>query len=139
MKVVVDRKRWLRGKLMGIKRVKNLTSYLYDSDSKCMCCLGFASRAGGLDLRRIKDIGTPAGVVKDSAYPTRSVKSIPKVLLKLLTIRKFRDGGVNTVDDSLICSKLMSINDEEDITETEREEKLVREGKKAGLQFTFIN
>src|ERR1700722_8114543 len=88
---IVDRKRWYRGKGQD-------DSWLLNRNNK-MCCLGFYAEACGVDHKSMRDIPSPEGVAH---WKTK------------LVIKRY---GRN----NLTCNNMMSVNDDEDINDSERE------------------
>lgn len=118
--VVIDRETWGRGNGHGY-------GTLWKSDDT-KCCLGFACLAVGLVKDDIYEESTPAEV--NQAMNDSQIGQ----LSDLLNVYDF-----NKYTDSDISNNLMAVNDSKDITEEEREENIVDLGKKAGINFTFVN
>lgn len=106
----IDRKRWCRGGKHG-------ESFLLNAQD-AMCCLGFACKKLGVPKEAL-DHSTPASV--DKKYSSK---------LGLLVNRKGRDRG-DTV-------KAVKLNDDLDLTEEDRENKLVPVLKRLGFDVTFV-
>lgn len=124
----VYRDRWLRGLKAGSSKSINLDdneSALYHSPTKTMCCLGFLARTAGLKVEDIKDCPTPnsvhSGIMAESRFP--------RILWGEDTKRIDRD--------TYLCKKIAGINDNESLSDKEREEFLVKEFKEAGVKVTF--
>lgn len=115
MKVVVDRKTWLRGE-------GGENSYLKRDDGK-MCCLGFACVQAGLDKDDIAGRYSPADVIE------RGIR-LPAGVFSLVS---------PSGSDSQVCESLMLTNDDKHYLDEEREAKLITLGKEVGLEFEFIN
>lgn len=118
LKVTVDRRRWLRGE-------DSVASSLFDDVNKKMCCLGFATRACGCSIDKIRNQASPACVVFD--YTNTKER-----LARFLTAK-------NESENSGTTGRMMEINDATDISDAEREDLLKRLGKKLNIQFTFVN
>jgi hypothetical protein len=88
MKLVIDRKLWLRGE------GSDCSSLLRDKDRK-MCCLGFLCLANGLSEQDIIDIQTPGNLSERRREP------LPGTLRWLID-----ENG-----DSKDCAELMRFND----------------------------
>ncbi len=138
VKVVVDRKTWLRGE--GPSK-----SALLREDGK-MCCLGFASRVCGYTTEQIFEKKTPVDAYSSAGnhYPPSFINVIEDSL------------GCKTSVHNELVSNMMAINDrklEEDankvfeldgediyITDEEiREQTLVKLGRKVGLELQFVD
>jgi hypothetical protein len=120
MKLVIDRKRWMRGEGSG---------YLFDSETKKMCCLGFDLRAGGMRADAIRDYGCPSSVASKPSFPESSL---------WLVEQKTTDNGTYTVEsrDGL---QLMELNDKKELSESERESGIAAIFAKHGVEVEFIN
>lgn len=55
--LTISRKRWLTAK--DIDEGKRLYSWLYRSEDRKMCCLGFLGRACGAKVSQLRNIGEP--------------------------------------------------------------------------------
>ena len=112
LKVEVNRKRWGRGTGDG--------SLLRDGK---MCCLGFVCRKVGLSAEEIKHTGEPIDVVVG--------EKVPKAMRGLYN--KKLDGR------SKVCRALVRYNDDSVLSDKQREKKIISYGRKAGIEFTFVN
>jgi hypothetical protein len=104
-------------------------SMLYSSDTKKMCCLGFACEAAGVPKKHIT--GVP--------YPYQ-LRIIPESLEKLV------DRGKGFVEQSNISALLTNANDNSRYTLVPRfmtmaakEAYLIEKGREAGIEFTFVD
>lgn len=88
-------------------------SYLRRKSDEKMCCLGFAAFECGVELSDIVDHRTPYDFEVGYNWP------VPPT---------WNGGGYE---------RLMNINDDLDLTEIERERKLIGAGKEVGLEFEF--
>jgi hypothetical protein len=122
LNVTVKRKGWRRGK-------GGYTSKLRREDG-LMCCLGFACRAAHISAKNIAGIADPAELVN------RRVR-FPTSLSGLIVPP--HAGHPHFADITPVCDELIRTNDDEDITDRKREQKLARLGKKAGIAFTFVD
>ncbi len=77
-----------------------------------MCCLGFTC----------EQLGTPKGILFGVAYPEDLDKDNP-----------LKDKNIDSI------SSMISTNDDKDIDDIEREEKLKELAKEIDLEFEFIN
>lgn len=126
--LIIDRKRWLRGGDGG-----GYSSYLFRDEDKKMCCLGFWCRSRGLSIDRIRDISSPIEVLNnfDRKDQTKTKTKTISLLSPLLT--------KNADNDNKICSLLMINNDNNKISEEERERRIGRDFAKIGIKVKFIN
>lgn len=106
----INRKKWLRGE------GSEYSSLLRTEDGK-MCCLGFLGLACGGTKKQIESCDSPAGT-----YGPKW----PSALLH-------PDTGL----DSTTCEELMKVNDNEDLTDTERESRLKKIFKEIGIKVVF--
>lgn len=111
IKVEIDRKRWYRGKGddLGMLRLRNGKQ----------CCLGFAARVLGCRAKEILN------------------KFMPEYLDRELTgLSKSVDGYIDNTEFSNSAAKA---NDDETITDKQRERQLKTLARKAGFDFQFVN
>jgi hypothetical protein len=91
------------------------------------CCLGFACTAAGLSDVAIRNKPTP-----------HNLPSVPDSLSGLALICEDSLFGaeyaLNTLQDALIVT-----NDHTELSDTEREARLMDYGARAGLAFTFVD
>jgi len=116
MKFEIDRKRWLRGEGSVNSRL------LRPSDQK-MCCLGFKAKALGLSDDTISNIPSPI--------------SIPNI--------NFEQWGVTGLGRYAVIAELGDMycllfvtNDVRNISESEREERLIKLFAEIGDEVTFV-
>lgn len=117
IKVVIDRKKWCRGGKGGKGGKSALVNGL-----KNMCCLGFLGAACGFSKVEMYLVPTPEAMkIEDerSKWPE-------------LICDPF---GYNTS----ITEKLIDVNDDSILKERTREKNIITLGKKAGINFQFIN
>lgn len=115
-KVIVPRSQWLRGK-------SGHNSMLFDPDTNTGCCLGHAlSQICEVPLASMGYLTSPASVVHKMTVPENLVTT------------HAADYLVNSVK----CALLMKINDDTEITDTEREAALIDGGVDVGIEFSFI-
>jgi hypothetical protein len=127
LKVTVDRKWWLRGE--GASG----SALLRKSDGK-MCCLGFAAKAAGCVNDEIEGLTSPVKVFNNEP------SEFPAELDGLLYPGTTADGGedVDEKVNSEVCCRLMGNNDDESMTEREREDAIKWEGVKIDIEFEFV-
>ena len=117
MKLVIDRTKWFRGKSRG--------SRLYRKQDGKMCCLGFLSLACGYTVTEIRQHRTPF-----SLWDTTGEWRFPIC----------REEQSSSLDDlRYIYGNLMITNDDEGISEPEREKQVTAEMKKLDVNVDFIN
>ena len=120
--VPVDRRTWLRGE----GAVKSCL--LRPKDGK-MCCMGFVAKVKGYSDEQICGMSCPCALAK--IYDT-----LQEPLLSIVA----KDKSIPFVaDHAQVCSRLMLFNDNDGITDAEREEKLIAAGKEIGIRFEFFN
>ena len=123
--IIIKRHKWSRGNLYNnallIGRNVIEVAFLTKNTSPLkkripklgtMCCLGFACLALGATRKEIKN------------------RALPKFVERLLP-------GLNRQDDEDWCAEAATINDDEKITDEEREEKLVSLAAENGFKFVF--
>lgn len=119
LKVVIDRKRWLRG---GGVEGDTLDSCLLNKSGK-MCCLGFAARAARVRKKDILGVASPAGLFQ-------TLGKLPRSLMRLL------GSGSKDHYNSDLCGELMEANDSL-VNDSYREARIEKLGLKVGLEFSF--
>lgn len=87
-----------------------------------MCCLGFVGETCGIPLARLQNQSSPGA--------TSNCAGWPETLFK-------HDAAYNRMADSLIAEKLMTHNDNADVTAKKRETLIAKLGLAAGIRFTF--
>lgn len=98
-----------------------------------MCCLGFFALKQGLTRKEILHVGQPDGVFTEKCLPAERASWVK---------RKFQGLVIGKVTDpraTRVCNKLMRVNDDTYISDTERESKLTRLFAKIGWKPRFIN
>lgn len=115
MKLIIDRKRWLRGEGPGPSRL------LREEDNK-MCCLGFYSLAKGATEAQIYGLRVP-----------NQSKELCKLMPELI---RTDNGTVLSSDNTL---ELMVYNDCRIHAEVTRESKIKEHFKNIGVEVEFIN
>lgn len=109
MKVVVNRKTWLRGEGED-------NSGLYRSSDGKMCCLGFAGIVCGYNIDELDDNKTPIGVNDISKWPDN-----------FFEIDEHQSPNYpHAKESSRFVNKAMAVNDDADFTDIEREAKLTQ-------------
>lgn len=113
LKVVVDRTKWYRGKGGDNSRLRN-------SDG-LMCCMGFAALASHEGVKESDILGHPtiAVALRFGEFP-EEVNCLP-----------FWQNWVEH-------RHLYSINDHPKLAPSERERRLIEEGLKVGIEFSFV-
>lgn len=111
MKLVIRRKKWVRGFYPG-------GTYLRNEDGT-KCCLGFFANALGIKSDRITRVGEPIEV---------SSSLWPKWLVPHTSIALHADSE---------CAVLIGLNDDGNISEKEREKKIAAIFKKHGVEVVY--
>lgn len=122
--LTIDRAKWVRGNIGGDSALLNQKGN--------MCCLGFACRASGFAAKTIDQVGTPGGLTVYAK--TKSAKRHRKIKLGNL-VAVDSNGNVADSDET---SHAVSVNDDGDLTEAEREQKLKPILKKLGFAAKFV-
>lgn len=117
--LVIDRKRWMRGRGSD-------DSYLYNTENRQMCCLGFYLRHCGVSLDGVRDQRSPADVLEHS-----KTKRVPA----WLAAANDDDGEMNT--DT--CFMLMTFNDDKHAAEKDRENAIKAIFRKHNVTVKFVN
>lgn len=122
--LVIQRSKWLTPDKMRISETSDYISMLLDTkNNDLMCCLGFYCVEAGCSKDKIADIGTPG-------------------MLRMLI------PGLTTHPDDMLpglyistnfTSSAMTINDNEDISNTEREQQLIELFRQEGITLSFID
>ena len=111
MDLVIQRSKWLCGDYEN--------SMLYRPKDGKMCCLGFLACTVGYSIESIDGHGTPAEVdIGEDYFPSTLV----------------RNG-----EDTPLCSSLLKVNDNPDLTQSARESILRDLFKTIDIQVCFIN
>ena len=124
--VIVQRSRWLRGDIK--------TSLLRDGSGQ-MCCLGFACLALGINKNEIFGRLTPAEIAESSGPNSFTTTRLRDALL-------VDADPYNIFVNAGTTRRLMVTNDApvgQFSADTEREEYIIREGAKIGLNFSFVD
>lgn len=116
---VVRREKWMRG-------LNKYDTRLLDDDGK-MCCLGFVCVQCGMAPETIHDLGTPEDV---ASYDCGSPEPVTGVL-------GFYDDERGRWCDNALTRDAISINDDGDIDDAERERRLSELFAKHGYEMVF--
>lgn len=112
----VRRKKWARGG-------KNGEAALLNQDGN-MCCLGFAAcQISRIRRSELADEGEPQNVYKDKSF--------------LTDVERYDDNVDVTNND--LASKAMTINDNEKLSENEREKRLTKLFRKHNIIIKFVD
>lgn len=114
--VVVSRKKWLRGEGEG---------FLFRSDDKKMCCLGFMCKAAGATEQDMENLSVPSEL-----YERKQIEA--GFCLKDSTNLDF------SCNDDWIF-EAVNYNDRSDITRDEREKHLKRVFNQQGISVKFVD
>jgi hypothetical protein len=101
-KFTVERSKWLRGNPQ--------TSVLLDGDTGKMCCVGFLSRACGLEKRTISEQGTLSELANRGGSSAKAV-SRRKVLAQFLKDLKGRAWRSAKYANSNVAQEIYEAND----------------------------
>ena len=118
-KFKVKRSKWFRGQGSD-------DSFLLNNEGQ-MCCLGFYSAACGIKKSYLKNEEAPGEINSD-------IQNQWQTFL-------LNDSDIDTEEqykiDSWACTQLMKINDDENMSDTEREEKLTKLFANDGIEVKF--
>lgn len=98
-----------------------------------MCCLGFFALKQGLERDEIRDVGQPDGVFMERVLPPLRAPWIKRRLKGLVT------GKVSWPKATRLCTDLMRVNDDETLSDAERESRLTRLFAKLGWKPRFVD
>jgi hypothetical protein len=122
MKLVIDRKTWLRG---------DPASYLLREQDGKMCCLGFLSLQCGVTKEKMMGLATVA-VGADANAEFRQ-----GALASLAQVNKYARDPDAPYKNTDIADALMEANDDTLLSDAQREESLVELFKKIGVDVEF--
>jgi hypothetical protein len=130
MKLTIDRAKWLRGEGSGSSLL------LRERDGK-QCCLGQLGFACGLTSAQMMNTGAPSviHIASESDPDSESNR-------KAIWSRQVKEAGLLFLyDDNLspYCFDLMETNDDRELDEDYREERLTYLFAKIGIEVEFIN
>lgn len=115
LKLIIKRSKWLRGETEE-------DSQLLSPNTGKMCCLGFLARQCGYTAKDIKGILTPEDVANTSKF-------IPRLI-------KVNEGVFN---NTKLCNTFMDINDASEITDYQREKRLIKWFKHLKVDASFVD
>jgi len=124
-KLTIQRSKWLRGEGPG-------QSYLIRRTDQKMCCLGFFGLACGLNPERMTDVGSPIGI------PLMLKETYSKVWSSKVPEAKFlfsAGGGGHSES----ANDLMNVNDNNNLTESDREREITAIFAKNGIEVVFTD
>ncbi len=125
MKLVIKRSEWARGSVKDTERVANL---LYAKQDGTRCCLGFLGNACGYTDQELQGYGLPSDVVNDAGLYNKWGRFL---------LHGCDENNRRT--DSLIVDDLIEINDDTNITESEREADIAEIFAKHGVEVEFVD
>lgn len=120
MKLTIDRNTWLRG-------TGSANSYLLRKSDGRKCCLGFLACSLGASQDQIENIAAPNFTNYKLNWPHGLVTSTQDYI------------GVDNYPNNYIGNVLMLINDNDKISDLERETQLINIFKQIGIEVEFIN
>ncbi len=118
MRFEVKRSEWYRGWVSESALLVVPDKRAEDEPDKKRCCLGFFANACGISDEQILDRQEPAGV--------------PKV------VSDFANQDWNNLDSTL-SGDMMSVNDDENLSDKDREERLIVLFGRAGHEIVFVD
>lgn len=116
MKLVIDRQKWLRGE-------GSSNSYLLRGKDRKMCCLGF--------------LALQCGYTQDEIIHKESPSSVGGLVTKFPSGLVCLKRGITS--NSIQCHRLMTCNDDELLSDEEREGQLIDLFHEIGIDIEFIN
>lgn len=119
--LVIDKSIWLRGE-------GNEKSFLLRSADNKMCCVGIYMKSCGFTTKELKDNGAVEDV---EGYITYDTKGDPE--------KRFKQAKCNWLQNRSTVSDLYETNDNEEISEAEREEQIIEGFAKNGVKVTFVD
>lgn len=122
MKLKIDRKYWMRGTGEGML-----------SDGQQMCCLGFLGKACGINDTMLNGMGNPSDLRDGASKNKRFWDLMSAPLVEKRSLGKIGNGHICTsVEDVFI-----QINDSQRIKDPRREDLLISEFAKVGVEVEF--
>ena len=121
-KFVVIRDKWARGRT-------NVSSELLNIMGN-MCCLGFLGKACGYNDEDLKQVPSPGYIVYEY-IDGKVLSKFPSSLVMLDAKHPFE------CRDTPACRNLMKINDDEEISDQEREKLLTEKFLEIGIEVEF--
>ena len=124
MKLTIDRTKWLRGAQVS-------GSYLLEPRhvGEKMCCLGFLARAYDVPEEEIRGLRSPTELAAHDLLPQGMEFLVHMVHGALLSVPIGSQAGCD----------LMTANDAKELTDIEREDRLVKIFKEHDIDVEFIN
>lgn len=123
MKLVIDRNKWLRGEGGAVSALRR------KSDSK-MCCLGFFAKELGYEDDMINDRSSPEDFL--------TARVTPNYWPKWAVNEEYEDGEDPYRTDTCDLMDLMKINDDEHMSDEEREGEIKRLFAEHGVDVEFV-
>lgn len=135
--LVIDRSKWGCGsvKKRELFKIMGKTAMLNSKTGK-MCCLGFDAVACGVSKEHLKDVGEPcdvADVIAESINEKIQNERPDDYLYHVDIPGLTRDGNNTGFSDDAI-----GVNDDNEITQEEREQQLISLFKKKGTVLSFV-
>lgn len=129
----IDRRRWLRGEGDGTLR---------DLDNH-RCCIGFYAGACGYAASKLYHVDTIHDMLNDFLRNTKKENATyvdyPKALRKAFESVNENIDNSSVSEGESIFLELYKVNDDEDISDKEREKFIIKTFKKFGIKVKFIH
>jgi hypothetical protein len=123
--IKIDRNKWLRGK--KDPKGNEASTYLWDIDCNAGCCLGHAiHQISKVPYNKLNELMTPEDYFQRSSLLTDFIRSSYK-------------GAFGEVQNNNFARQAIRINDNYDMTDKERERKLVELFLQNGIILQFYN
>jgi len=119
LKVIVDRLKWIRGE--GVK-----ASFLLRPGDYKMCCMGFACEAAGISRENLLNKKVVTDVIDARCEISHPLHGFCSHLM------------VDAFDNT-VAGIIYMINDNEALTDSKRESRLIELGRMVDIDFEFIN
>lgn len=121
---VIYRGSWRRGGDSQERSSELGSTSLYEPKTKMMCCLGQCAFEAGTPISKLVDIGEPADV---------------DVCPNLIESGLISEDDWGSTRQSKFSNEAIAINDDEAITDQQREEKLIDLSSRYGHTITFVD
>lgn len=139
----IRRSIWARGKINRPSHPDaelQLINHLYNQKIETLCCLGIFGLACNIPIEAMVGVAEPDDLFKEHKIEPSQVS---KEYLKLISITQENDeyefGTYTIFENTALASECMSLNDDESLTEEERESKIRAEFAKKNIEVIFVD
>lgn len=126
MKTLVKRSEWYRGVTSGFSALRVLEDQAFGKK----CCLGFVALACGFTEGDIDGLETPATL-------SRNIGQV--AIFGLVEETTYFDFPDREYENTSVCMRMMTVNDDPKIEDDERELLLTELGIIANIEFEFVD